>query len=549
MGVRGNAGHNMGCFRQPSSGVWHHLAAVLDKSQTAAHEVSLYIDGVLQPRIGTPYSSNNNNGFGNNPIYLFSRGGTQEFSASQMDDLRIYNRALSASEIQQVYGYTSPATLSQPRTPSGAVLTQSTTRTSNLTTRAASKTPSTLRDLYCLPKTTKAGKGVSCELRVIATSAPSPLHLTTNSEAVRIPNLVAARPGQSKITFQVSIDPEARQQTVLIAAVEGDTQVQDAISVIPASGPVLRAPGLRLVKLGEALSFTVSAVDPDNLPFQLAITRLPEGASFDTSTGQFDWVPNASQSGRYEVAFSAVNSVGVSSTEGVRIEVGTGVPVLTESQNLACSPNAIAILSGKWLAASPSPASEPAGRASEHAGTKVKVNEQYAPVLLSSATQVQFLCPALSPGTPLSVVVETASGATKPLIGDMREATPRILAMRDTEGTQGVISFAGTAELAMPRNVDMLGYPAQPGDTIKIWGTGLGLDAQSRTADFSVTMGGVDVPVESIQPVAGHAELYKVQLQVPVTGGDAVPVRLRMVTTTGRVVWSNTVSAAVEVGN
>ena len=121
--------------------------------------------------------------------------------------------------------------------------------------------------------------------------------------------------------------------------------------------------------------------------------------------------------------------------------------------------------------------------------------------------------------------------------------------MRDTEGTQGVISFAGTAELAMPRNVDMRGYPAQPGDTIKIWATGLGLDAQSRTADFSVTMGGVDVPVESIQPVAGHAELCTVQLLVPVTSGEAVPVRLRMVTTTGRVVWSNTVSAAVEVGN
>jgi hypothetical protein len=40
--------------------------------------------------------------FGNNSVYLFPRDGTQYFNAGEMDDLRIYNFALTAAEIQQL---------------------------------------------------------------------------------------------------------------------------------------------------------------------------------------------------------------------------------------------------------------------------------------------------------------------------------------------------------------------------------------------------------------------------------------------------------------
>lgn len=100
-GVHGNVGYSINCYRQPSSGVWHHLVVVYDKSQPGTNEVTLYIDGILQTPTRHWYTTNNTNNFGNNRIYLFSRGGTQEFNAGTIDDLRIYNRALSASEIQQ----------------------------------------------------------------------------------------------------------------------------------------------------------------------------------------------------------------------------------------------------------------------------------------------------------------------------------------------------------------------------------------------------------------------------------------------------------------
>ena len=109
IGIDGNTGYNIKCFAQPTSGVWHHLAVVYDMTQAAASEVNLYIDGVLQTALSQSYNSNNSGKFGTYPLYIFSRAGTSSFSGGQMDDLQLYNRALSASEIQQVYGGTSPS--------------------------------------------------------------------------------------------------------------------------------------------------------------------------------------------------------------------------------------------------------------------------------------------------------------------------------------------------------------------------------------------------------------------------------------------------------
>jgi len=99
----GNVGSAANCYSQPSSGVWHHLAVVFDKSQTGGNEVQLYVDGVLHPPSWNLYASTNTNNFGNNPIYLFSRAGTTQFNSGLIDDLRIYNSALTAAQIQQIY--------------------------------------------------------------------------------------------------------------------------------------------------------------------------------------------------------------------------------------------------------------------------------------------------------------------------------------------------------------------------------------------------------------------------------------------------------------
>ena len=79
--LRGNLGNVGNCYSQPSSGVWHHLAVVFDKSQTGGDEVKFYVDGVLQTVNRNLSASTNTNNFGNNPIYLYSRAGSTQFSS------------------------------------------------------------------------------------------------------------------------------------------------------------------------------------------------------------------------------------------------------------------------------------------------------------------------------------------------------------------------------------------------------------------------------------------------------------------------------------
>ena len=102
-GLRGDVGSSSNCYGQPTSGAWHHLAVVFDKSQSAGSAVALYVDGLLQAPTWNVGAATNSNNFGNDPIYLFAREGISAFGSGMIADLQIYNTALSAEQIQQIY--------------------------------------------------------------------------------------------------------------------------------------------------------------------------------------------------------------------------------------------------------------------------------------------------------------------------------------------------------------------------------------------------------------------------------------------------------------
>jgi uncharacterized protein (TIGR03437 family) len=343
---------------------------------------------------------------------------------------------------------------------------------------------------------------------------------------------VTTRPNQSSLTFQASVEPTARQQSAIVSATLNGSQVQDNILVMPAAGPVLTVPGRQNVKLGDPVSFTVSGVDSGGLPVQLAVAGAPAGASFDPGSGRFDWIPGASQTGKYQVAFTAVNALAQTSMAQTTIEVDSGSPALTPSQELSCSSNAVAGVTGKWLATADSAVSDPTGNAMELGGAKVKINGQYAPVLFSSAKRVNFLCPALDAGTPLSVAVETAAGTTAPVSAAMQDASPTLLS----------VAFLDSADLAMVRNSQVAAHPAQPGDQILISASGLG------TGSVLVKIGDIAAEVEAVSTVPGSAGLYTIQARVPAGTmfGDAIPVQVQISGAGGRQFNSNTLTAAIE---
>jgi uncharacterized protein (TIGR03437 family) len=355
------------------------------------------------------------------------------------------------------------------------------------------------------------------------------------------------RPNQARLTFQVSAAASAGQQLVTVNATLGAETVQDTVQVEGDSRPVITVPKDQAAKPGAPVSFAVTAADPSEQPVSLSASNLPAGATFDSATGRFEWTPVVAQNGAYNVHFNATNQSGQSSSAQVGIDVGSGEPTLAATRN-GCSPGAIGAVTGSWLAAPGASISDPSGTAIELDGTKVLVNGQYVPLISASPTEVQFICPSLPAQTSLELNVETETGKSGPLNAIMQSASPWLFRMSTASQNQGWVSFVGTTDLAMPRNNELSAHPAQPGDEILIFGTGLGSSIGGASWTVSARVGGVDAEVEAVNPVPGHTGLYtvKVRVPVPMEFGDDVPLKLQVTNPDGSVSPSNSVTIAVE---
>ncbi len=102
VGINDSARNNL-FFARPSAGQWHHYAFVLDSSAAAATQITPYVDGQAVPY--TKLNSGTGAGnFANSTLYMMSRAGNSLFGAGDLDEVAIYNGALSASTIAEHYG-------------------------------------------------------------------------------------------------------------------------------------------------------------------------------------------------------------------------------------------------------------------------------------------------------------------------------------------------------------------------------------------------------------------------------------------------------------
>jgi YD repeat-containing protein len=91
---------NNAFFARPSAGQWHHYAFVLDSTAPAAQQITPYVDG--QPVSYTKTASGTGAGaFANSNLYMMSRAGQSLFGHGALDELAIYNRALTSTEIAE----------------------------------------------------------------------------------------------------------------------------------------------------------------------------------------------------------------------------------------------------------------------------------------------------------------------------------------------------------------------------------------------------------------------------------------------------------------
>jgi hypothetical protein len=104
---RGDASYNIGYWDKSlyNDLGWKNSVTVIDRTQ-ASRENNLYLQGSLINAISNPavgYSGNNTNNFANANFFIGSRNGTSFFANMNVVSIKIYNRALTQTEIIQNY--------------------------------------------------------------------------------------------------------------------------------------------------------------------------------------------------------------------------------------------------------------------------------------------------------------------------------------------------------------------------------------------------------------------------------------------------------------
>lgn len=89
-------------YTLPGDNGWHHLVIVLDRAPSP-DTVTAYIDGVSQGSGSETMDGGSASGSGNNRIGRGNWINPTTYRDGPIDDVRIYNRALSASEVKQLY--------------------------------------------------------------------------------------------------------------------------------------------------------------------------------------------------------------------------------------------------------------------------------------------------------------------------------------------------------------------------------------------------------------------------------------------------------------
>jgi uncharacterized protein (TIGR03437 family) len=358
-----------------------------------------------------------------------------------------------------------------------------------------------------------------------------------------MPRSVTTRPGQTSVEFRLDRAPSAGDQEAVITAQLGSDSVQETVDV-GAGRRQVTVPAKQFAKYGTTLHFQVSA----DASATLAAGSLPPGAHFDPSSGNFDWTPQAGQRGVYDIQFTAAGSLtGALEPGHVTVDVDSGAPVVTQvvnaasrSSQSACSSGAIGSLEGEWLAEASADSESSSG---PRPGTVVRINGQTAPVLYSSATRLDFLCPDSVPGTELNVIVETSQGSSSPVSTISQVAAPGIFSVDGSGSGQAMVVHAGSQLLAMVRNYDQAAEPAQAGDRLELYATGIGHAARIR-----VKIGALEIEPDSVDAVPGLPGLYKVAFTVPqgLAPGNSTSLSLAVDLPGGVTTDTNQVGLAIE---
>jgi uncharacterized protein (TIGR03437 family) len=233
------------------------------------------------------------------------------------------------------------------------------------------------------------------------------------------------------------------------------------------------------------------------------------------------------------------------------------VSAASPASGSALAPRSIASLYGANLSGVTS-AAGPAPLPSVLGGTTVEIFGVAAPLFFVSPGQINLQVPFVGIPLPAQVPLKVTQGSFSTTISvELTPYSPALFTTNSQGTGQASALISGTASIAAKAGVFVGSRPAQRGESVSLYCTGLGdvthrpplgspspSDPLARTLAIpTVTVGGVPALVSFSGLAPGYVGLYQVNLQVPsnAPAGDAVPVILKI-----GGVTSNTATIAIE---
>jgi large repetitive protein len=123
--------------------------------------------------------------------------------------------------------------------------------------------------------------------------------------ATGLPAGASLAPSSGAFAWTPSFNQAATYPGVIISVSDGDGKTDSETITITVTNantyPVLNSIGDKTVSEGQLLSFVISGTDEDGDPLTFYSHGLPDGASIDTVTGEFQWTPTHLQAGTYPI--------------------------------------------------------------------------------------------------------------------------------------------------------------------------------------------------------------------------------------------------------
>lgn len=299
---------------------------------------------------------------------------------------------------------------------------------------------------------------------------------------------------------------EVRIYNRSLSAAEVRTDMNTALASAPPN-VTLSVNGTPRSNGSHPMALRASATDDSQESVIVAADGLPAGAQFDRATGDLTWTPAGVPEGDYPVTFTATNSRGDSNSRQVLLRVSPDHSELSlDKLETDCVSGGISALRLKAAGA-------------EAAGVQILVNGEALYPVAQNEDHIQFACPQLPAGAPLSIQMQRGSRTSNTLQTSIALASPAILP---------------TGEAREVRT----------GSVYEFLATGLSEEGLFN-AQLRLAIAGTELPAEALP--AGLPGIWRIVVRIPadLTISDETLMSLQLTLPTGRKVESNSVAVAI----